>query len=112
MHKSRLLKASLVMLTIPLLAFGQARSVKILRIDVTGKVNATDLKKIALCRTFKPTLQQAKHFSTRADYIPKATVTAERDAACYATGSLIYSDNSHATWTLYSNGSATLLLTR
>ena len=100
------------MLVLPLFAFGQARTVKVIAIEFTGKVNGTDAAKIARCEKFKPTLQQTKTFFNRADYIPKATMPAEGEAPCYASGILLYSDGSKATWTLYANGFASLWLMR
>jgi hypothetical protein len=95
---------------IPTLSLAQARTVK--RISITSFGQAAAPENMAFCKHFKPTLQQAKLFFSRAYYVPAKVRETERDASCYATGKLSYSDNSFGTWTLFSNGTALFIFNR
>jgi len=112
MNRSTFSTTMLMLLAVPMLALGQARSVTRLSIEFQGKTNGSDLNRIASCRQFKPSLQQTIHYFNRAYYLSPATTMTAQETQCYASGSLTYSDGSHADWTLYANGFASMTLRR
>jgi hypothetical protein len=107
----KIISAKIILfLFIPLLAWGQARTVKMIRIETSGQSLEADPASIALCKQFTPSLKETKLFFNRAYYVEKEVMTKEQYSPCYATGRLIYSDNTLGQWTLYAGGAASIIL--
>jgi len=84
---------------------GFARTVRSVTILEAGlNKNPNDIGAAAVCKNFKPTLQQVKAYFSHAYPVENYLSTTERYSPCYATGQIEFSDNSGGNWTISSGG--------
>ena len=96
-----------ILALIPMLAFGQDRTVIEVTIEAVGlNGDPPERNSAEGCMAFKPTVPQVEHYFKHAFPVEGYMITTDRYSPCYATGSVTFSDNSSATWRLYSSGVA------
>jgi len=94
-----------IFLLIPVLVYGQDRTIKEVRIDAAGLSHTlSDKNSIEGCKEFKPSTVQIEHYFKHAFPVEGYMMNIERYSPCYATGSVTFSDNTSATWSLMSSG--------
>ncbi len=90
-----------------------ARTVKNVTIDEKGlNLDTADSNLDQGCKSFKPTTKQVRRYFTKAYPVDSYTITTARYSPCYATGTVIFSDNSSGRFQLSSGGSARLFWSR
>ncbi|WP_261640474.1 hypothetical protein [Erwinia mallotivora] len=62
------------------------------------------------CKKFQPTRKQILDFFNKAPPVEGFVVNEDRYTPCFSTGKLIWNDGTSAEWSLYSSGTASLLL--
>ncbi|MFC0140361.1 hypothetical protein ACFFJN_09940 [Erwinia mallotivora] len=62
------------------------------------------------CKKFQPTRKQILDFFNKAQPVEGFVVNEDRYTPCFSTGKLIWHDGTSAEWSLYSSGTASLLL--
>jgi len=87
--------------------------VKTLTVIETGKTLEWYLDDATIredCIKFQPTYEQILKFFNKSQHVEGFVVNEDRYTPCFAAGRLIWRDGTSADWSLYSSGTASLLL--